>query len=128
MYFCAYMLFKDISKVVLYFLLSWCMHGLTNAAEIIPNLKAAESKVSMCIGCHAISGYRASYPVVYSVPFIGGQDIKYLMNALKSYQSGDRKHPTMQSIAGSLSEQDIADLSLYYSLQGTSQSISTKLK
>lgn len=76
--------------------------------------KAAEAKIGACIGCHAIPGYKASFPMVYSVPMIHGQSPKYIENALTAYRSGDRAHPTMRAIAGSLSDQDIADLAAYY--------------
>ena len=76
--------------------------------------KAAEKKIAMCIGCHAIEGYRSSYPMVYSVPMINGQTAKYIENALNAYRSGDRNHPTMKAVAGSLTDQDIADLAAYY--------------
>lgn len=76
--------------------------------------KAAEAKIGACIGCHAIPGYKASFPMVYSVPMIHGQSAKYIENALTAYRSGDRAHPTMRAIAGSLSDQDIADLAAYY--------------
>lgn len=76
--------------------------------------KAAVSKIGACIGCHAIPGYKSSYPMVYSVPMIRGQSGKYIENALNAYRSGDRDHPTMRAIAGSLSDQDIADLAAYY--------------
>ena len=69
----------------------------------------------MCIGCHGIVGYRTAYPEVYPVPQIGGQQDEYLMSALKEYKSGARWHPSMRAIAGSLSEQDIADLAAYFS-------------
>ncbi|MFZ6772977.1 c-type cytochrome [Undibacterium sp. SXout7W] len=88
------------------------------AAEVVGNAKdAADKKVAMCIGCHAIPGYKATFPEVYQVPMIGGQSAKYIESALKAYQKGDRKHPTMRGIAGSLSDQDIADLAAYYSQQ-----------
>jgi cytochrome c553 len=76
--------------------------------------KAGLQKIGNCIGCHAIPGYRASYPTVFSVPMIRGQSSKYIENALNAYRSGDRAHPTMRAIAGSLSDQDIADLAAYY--------------
>ena len=76
--------------------------------------KAAVNKIGACVGCHAIPGYRSSYPMVYSVPMIRGQSAKYIENALNGYRSGDRSHPTMRAIAGSLSDQDIADLAAYY--------------
>jgi cytochrome c553 len=90
---------------------------MTVATEIKPDAKAAEAKIAMCIGCHAIPGYKAVYPEVYQVPMIGGQSAKYIENALKAYRKGDRKHPSMRGIAGSLTDQDIADLALYYSQQ-----------
>ena len=79
------------------------------------NAEAAKSKVSMCIGCHGIPGYRASFPEIYSVPMIAGQNAKYLQSALRAYATGERTHPTMDAIAFSLSEQDMADLAAYYS-------------
>lgn len=85
------------------------------AADIVGNAKAA--KVEMCVGCHGIPGYKATFPEVFQVPVIGGQAAKYIENALKAYQKGDRKHPTMHGIASSLTEQDMADVAAYYSQQ-----------
>ncbi len=48
---------------------------------------------------------------------IGGQSAKYIESALQAYRKGDRKHLSMRGIAGSLSDQDIADLAAYYSQQ-----------
>ncbi|WP_414638944.1 c-type cytochrome [Aquabacterium sp.] len=79
---------------------------------------AAQKKVAMCIGCHGIPGYQASFPEVHKVPMISGQNAKYIAAALLAYQKGDRKHPTMKGIAASLSEQDIADLAAYYEASG----------
>jgi cytochrome c553 len=76
------------------------------------------TKVQMCIGCHGIVGYQADFPQVYKVPKIAGQDAKYLAAALTAYRSGDRKFPTMRSIATSLSDQDIADIAAYYAQLG----------
>lgn len=84
------------------------------AADITPNAEAAKEIVSNCIGCHSIPGYKASFPTVYSVPLIAGQSEKYLANALIAYRKGDRDHPTMRAIAGSLTDQNIADLAAYF--------------
>ena len=72
-------------------------------------------KNSMCQGCHGIADWRTAYPEVYSVPKIGGQHAVYIVKALHAYKSGARKHPTMNAIAGSLTDQDMADLAAYYS-------------
>src|SRR5688572_16631444 len=76
--------------------------------------KSIESKVAMCIGCHGIKGYQASFPEVYKVPMISGQSAKYIVAALTAYKNGDRKHPTMRGIADTLSEQDMNDIAAYY--------------
>lgn len=95
--------------------------GLAGAALVSGGVQAAEgdakaalSKNSMCIGCHGIPGYKASFPTVYAVPYIGGQNAKYIEAALQAYKKGERKHPTMRGIAEQLSDQDIADLAAYY--------------
>lgn len=77
--------------------------------------KAGHLKNSMCAGCHGIPGWRTAYPEVYSVPKLGGQHAEYLIAAMKGYQSGERNHPSMTGIAGSLTDQDIEDLAAYYS-------------
>jgi cytochrome c553 len=73
-----------------------------------------------CIGCHGIPGYQSSFPEVHRVPAISGQNAKYIAAALNAYKKGERKHGTMRAIATTLSEQDIADLSAYYSTHGAS--------
>lgn len=76
------------------------------------------AKTAMCIGCHGIKGYQASFPEVYKVPMISGQSAKYIAAALTAYKNGDRKHPTMRGIAASLSEQDINEIAAYYEAHG----------
>ncbi len=73
-----------------------------------------DARVAMCIGCHSIPGYQASFPQVYKVPMISGQGQKYIEAALQAYKKGDRKHPTMHSVAASLSDQDIAFVAAHY--------------
>ncbi|HSG74559.1 MAG TPA: cytochrome c [Burkholderiales bacterium] len=84
------------------------------AAAQKPAADPAHDKVSMCVGCHGIPGYKTAYPVVYHVPKIGGQNPAYIANALKAYRAGERWHPSMRGIAASLSDKDIADIAAYY--------------
>jgi cytochrome c553 len=72
----------------------------------------------MCEGCHGIEGWRTAYPEVYRVPKLGGQHEAYLVKALQEYRSGERSHPSMRAIAGTLSDQDMADLAAYYAKGG----------
>ena len=69
----------------------------------------------MCLGCHNIPGYQASFPEVHRVPMIAGQTATYIESALAAYKTGERKHPTMRGVADQLSEQDIKDIAAYYS-------------
>lgn len=89
-----------------------------NAQEVKGDAQAGEKKIVMCIGCHGIKGYQASFPEVHKVPMISGQGAKYIVAALTAYKKGDRKHPTMRGIADNLSDQDMADLGAYYENHG----------
>ncbi len=80
--------------------------------------KAGQKKVDMCIGCHGIPGYQATFPEIYKVPMISGQNAKYIVAALTEYKKGERKHPTMRAIATSLTEQDMNDVAAFYEQQG----------
>ena len=100
--------------------------GVTLVAAVALGAQAAEgdvnagkTKAAMCIGCHGIPGYQNSFPEIHKVPKISGQSAKYIESALAQYRKGDRKHPTMAGIAGSLSDQDIADLGAFYASHNT---------
>lgn len=77
-----------------------------------------DAKVAMCVGCHGIKGYQASFPEVYRVPMISGQSAKYIVAALTAYKNGDRKHPTMRGIAETLTEQDMNEIAAHYEADG----------
>jgi len=89
-----------------------------HAQEIKGDGKAGEKKIAMCIGCHGIAGYHASFPEVYRVPKISGQGARYIVSALTAYQKGDRRHPSMRGIVDNLNEQDIADVAAYFESHG----------
>ena len=85
-----------------------------HAQGVTGDVQAGQKKAEMCIGCHGIPGYQNSFPEIHKVPMISGQSDKYIVSALTAYKKGDRKHPSMRGIAGSLSEQDMADLAAFY--------------
>ena len=91
---------------------------LSGAQEVKGDVAAGQKKVAMCIGCHGIVGYQATFPEIHKVPMISGQGAKYIAAALNEYKTGARKHPTMRGIADSLTDQDIADVSAYYEASG----------
>jgi cytochrome c553 len=93
------------------------------AQEVKGDALAGEKKIAMCIGCHGIPGYQASFPEVYKVPMISRQSGKYIVSSLNAYKSGERKHPTMRSVALGLTDQDIADVAAYYEGHGPAVSL-----
>ncbi len=82
-----------------------------------PSAPPIETKIAACIGCHGIRGYQASFPEIHKVPMIAGQDARFIAAALNAYRKGDRKHPTMRAIAGTLTDADITAISAYYQQQ-----------
>jgi cytochrome c553 len=61
--------------------LSLALAGLCSTA-LAQDVKAGEKKAAMCIGCHGIAGYQASFPEVHRVPKISGQNAKYIVASL----------------------------------------------
>ena len=87
--------------------------AVSQAQEVKGDVNAGEKKIAMCIGCHGIPGYQASFPEIYKVPKISGQNAAYIVAALAAYKIGERRHPTMRGIAETLTDQDMADTLLY---------------
>ena len=77
------------------------------------DIEQGQIKSYTCTGCHGIKFYKNVYPN-YHVPRLGGQNEAYLVSALKAYRSGERSHSTMKVQAGSLSDEDIADIAAYF--------------
>ncbi|MGR9052915.1 MAG: c-type cytochrome [Gammaproteobacteria bacterium] len=80
-----------------------------NAADV----KAGEEKAKTCAGCHGADGNsgNAQYPI------LAGQQPMYLSGQLKAFKDGSRKAPMMQGIAAGLSDDDIDNLSAYFTAQ-----------
>ena len=87
--------------------------GFASAATAAGDVEQGRIKAYTCTGCHGIPSYQNAYPA-YHVPKIGGQNLEYLVIALKAYRSGERQHPTMRAQAGGLSDQDIEDIAAYF--------------
>jgi cytochrome c553 len=83
-------------------------------AQTAGNAAAGKKKAAQCAMCHGIDG-KSKLP---EAPNLAGQTQPYLVIALNEYKSGERKNELMSLIAPKLSDQDIADLSAYYSSLG----------
>ena len=85
--------------------------GLTAPAALAANPKAGKIKAAACQTCHGLNGI-AKIPIA---PHIAGESQLYLATQLKAFRSGKRQHEIMSVIAEQLSDEDISDLSAWYS-------------
>ena len=100
--------------------LAGALTSLVSVQAQAQDVAAGEKRAAMCIGCHGIPGYQASFPEVHRVPMISGQGAKYIVASLNAYKKGERKHPTMRGIAAGLTDTEMADLAAYYEQHGAS--------
>lgn len=73
-----------------------------NEQGIKGDATAGANKNALCIGCHGIQGYHIGFPEVHKVAKISGQGAGYLGAALHACKTGERKHPSMRTLAGCL--------------------------
>jgi cytochrome c553 len=74
---------------------------------------AGKTKSATCAGCHGMDGNSANP----DWPNLAGQGADYIDKQLKEFKAGERQNATMAPMAAPLAEQDIADLSAFYSAQ-----------
>jgi cytochrome c553 len=82
--------------------------------------EAGEAKALTCTACHGPQGNSTSA----MWPNIAGQNAPYLQAQLVAFKDGTRNDPLMSSQTLMLSEQDMADLAVYFeSLPAAAQSV-----
>ena len=82
--------------------------------------EAGKSKAITCTACHGPDG-NSSNPLC---PNIAGQGAGYIVAQLRAYKDGTRQDPLMTSQAMLLSDEDMADLAVYFeSLPQASQAV-----
>jgi len=77
------------------------------------NISAGQEKSATCQGCHGPDGNSFSP----DWPNLARQNANYLAKQIHDFQSGARQDPTMSSMVAGLSEQDIRDITAYFSSQ-----------
>ncbi|MET0327927.1 MAG: cytochrome c [Luteimonas sp.] len=87
--------------------------GSMEGGEQAANLKSAATGQT-CLDCHGAGG---NVPLDPTYPKIGGQFRDYLAHSLQAYRDGDREHALMSQQATGLSDQQIADLAVYFAAQ-----------
>jgi cytochrome c553 len=80
---------------------------------------ASQPLSAKCAACHGADGLG-----IGNFPALAGQDAEYLIKQLHDYKSGAKQNVMMNTLAKSLSDQDIADLAEYYaSLKGKDRQV-----
>jgi cytochrome c553 len=74
---------------------------------------SGETKAALCSACHGPQGNSANP----DWPRLAGQSAVYIAEQLKLFRSGVRDNAVMKPLAAALSDQDIADLAVYYQAQ-----------
>lgn len=82
--------------------------------------EAGEARALTCTACHGAEGNSVS-PLW---PNIAGQNAPYILAQLRAFKGGSRVDPLMSSQAMMLSEEDMANLAVYFeSLPAAAQSV-----
>jgi len=84
---------------------------LTSPASFSGDVEVGKAKSATCAACHGQNGI-SSNP---EWPNLAGQQEKYLVNQLKAFKTGDRKSQLMAPQATNLSDEDIQNISAYFS-------------
>ena len=84
--------------------------------ELSKEMQNGKLKVkTICAACHGVNGQATGAGNSVIIPNITGQQKTYMVARLKAYKSGEIKHPQMTVVSQMLTEQDINDVSEWYS-------------
>ncbi len=92
--------------------LIWAIGVSSSAAWAGGDVKAGAQRIKalQCQTCHGQDGI-SKLP---GAPNLAGQSQDYMIASLGAYKSGERKNDIMNTIAQSLKDADIADVTAYY--------------
>jgi cytochrome c553 len=92
--------------------LGWASSGFAANANLVGDAAAGKSKSVACSACHGVDGNSMA-----PFPKLAGQGEKYLLKQLNEIRDGVRKVPTMAGQLDGMTEQDLADIAAYFSVQ-----------
>ncbi len=88
--------------------------GASSASAEVLTSRFKELKLT-CDTCHGVGGYS---PAPDQTPSLAGKSSKYIISQLTAFNTGKRKHPTMNLIGGSMTIEEKKALARYYSRGG----------
>jgi cytochrome c553 len=93
----------------------------TQAESLVDgSAEAGKARALTCTACHGAEGNSSNA----LWPNLAGQNAPYILAQLQAFKSGDRSDPLMSSQAMLLSDEDMANLAVYFeSLPAAAQSI-----
>ncbi len=92
-------------------ILSVLVVSLTMPGQLLAGDTAAgKAKAANCATCHGKAGISTGK----MTPNLAGQKEGYLQKALQDFRSGARKDAMMNTMAKTLSDEDIANIAAYY--------------
>mgnify|MGYP001194803033 CR=1 FL=1 len=107
---------SKIVKLLIFFSYFLTFSSLYAEVQLTKILQAGKEKAeTICAACHGVTGKAESGGNSGAVPNIFAQQMDYLTLKLKEYKSGKLQHPQMTLIAQMLSEEDIENVSEWYS-------------
>ena len=81
-----------------------------SAGAVVAADAAGKTLAQSCAGCHGVLGL-STLP---DAPNIAGQPAIYVVNQLRAFRSGERRHEMMNMIAKPLSDADIDNLAAWF--------------
>ena len=98
-----------ITICTVFIALAYAAHAAAGGDPVAGKKKAEE----VCQACHGVDGNSPSD----QFPKIAGQHEDYMIATLQKYKTGKRANPIMQGMVAVLSEQDVKNVSAWYSKQ-----------
>ncbi|HKM37933.1 MAG TPA: c-type cytochrome [Thiopseudomonas sp.] len=93
---------------------SLCL-AITSAYALEGDAKAGEQAAVVCAACHQPTGIGMNIQGGESWPKLAALDAEYLHKQLNDIKAGTRQSPTMMPFVSMLNEQQLKDVSVFYS-------------
>lgn len=92
-----------------------CALALGAAPALAADYEAGKKKAAeVCAACHGEDGTK---PLTPETPILAGQYADYLEHALRAFKKGTRQNPLMSPMAQPLTDEEIRNLSAFFSQQ-----------
>lgn len=102
---------RDVTKLLIFLIIA----GVPpRASAEAANSRFNDLKLN-CDTCHGVGGHS---PTPDQTPSLAGKNEKYIVSKLKAFESGKRRHQTMNLLGGSMTNEEMKALARYYSRSG----------